>query len=281
MNSFALQYMSMNLSFSRWPAICAGVLLLAAARPAAADDVVEMSFEGFGPAGLHLMTTHTVIEEAPAWYMIQGDFATAGLGALFVSVANRSVTQGREIADAPKPVSFESETTRNGVPQHLHVDFRADGTADGSVTPPPRDPVTPIDARELPGTVDNLTAYLLLERQLAHGGGCALKVPVFDGRHRYDLDFSDAGRAVLSAAEGQKFTGPTQACRMVRDELGGFYVDKKHEEGAHAGTIWYAAQLLPGELAVPVRMKMDTEIGDVAIYLSQLRAKGVDLKLME
>jgi uncharacterized protein DUF3108 len=271
----------MDLGFSRWPAICAGVLLLAAARPAAADDVVEMSFEGFGPAGLHLMTTHTVIEEAPAWYMIQGDFATAGLGALFVNVANRSVTQGREIADAPKPVSFESETTRNGVPQHLHVDFRTDGTANGSVTPPPRDPVTPVDARQLPGTVDNLTAYLLLERQLARGGGCALKVPVFDGRHRYDLEFSDAGRAVLSPADGQKFTGPTQACRMVRDELGGFYVDKKHEEGAHAGTIWYAPQLLPGELAVPVRMKMDTEIGDVAIYLSQLRARGVDLKLME
>ena len=141
--------------------------------------------------------------------------------------------------------------------------------------------MTPVDARQLPGTVDNLTAYLLLERQLAHGGGCALKVPVFDGRHRYDLKFSDAGNSVLAPADGQKFSGPTQACRMVRDEIGGFYVDKKHEEGAQAGTIWYAPQLLPGELAVPVRLKMDTEIGDVAIYLSQLRAKGVNLRLME
>ena len=257
-------------------------MVAAAIRPAAADDVVEMSFEGFGPAGLHLMTTHTVIEETTASYVIQGDFETAGLGALFVNVANRSVTQGRETAAAiPQPVSFDSETARNGVTQHLRVDYRADGTPSGSAPPPPKEPVTPVDARQLPGTVDNLTAYLLLERQLAHGGGCALKVPVFDGRHRYDLKFSDAGNSVLAPADGQKFSGPTQACRMVRDEIGGFYVDKKHEEGAQAGTIWYAPQLLPGELAVPVRLKMDTEIGDVAIYLSQLRAKGVNLRLME
>jgi hypothetical protein len=67
---------------------------------------------------------------------------------------------------------------------------------------------------------------------------------------------------------------------MVRNEIGGFYVDKTHEEGAQSGTIWYAP-LLPGDLAVPVRMKMETEIGDVTIFLSQLRGRGVDRKFME
>jgi hypothetical protein len=271
----------MTLRFPALPALWFGILLLATITPAAAEDVVEMSFEGFGPAGLHVVTTHTVIEEAPAWYWIQGDFATAGIGALFASVENRSVTQGRQTDDIPRPVTFSSETARNGVVQHLSVEYRADGTPSGSASPPPKEPLTPVAASQLSGTVDNLTAYLLLERQIARGGGCALKVPVFDGRHRYDLAFSDAGRPLLTPSDGQKFSGPTQACRMVRDELGGFFVDKKHEEGAHSGTIWYAAQLLPGDLAVPVRLKMETEIGDVAIYLSQLKGRGVDLRLME
>jgi hypothetical protein len=269
----------MRVMTRRLPFLLVGVLWLAAIRPAAADDVVEMSFEGFGPAGLHLMTTHTTIEENAASYVIQGDFETAGLGTLFVNVANRSVAQGRQIADTPQPVSFESETARNGVVQHNRVEYQADGTPSGSSTPPPREPVTPIDTRQLPGTIDNLTAYLLLERQLAHGASCALKVPVFDGRHRYDLQFSDAGRAVLTPSDGQKFSGPAQACHMVRNEIGGFYVDKKHEEGAQSGTIWYAPLLT--DLAVPVRMKMDTEIGDVSIFLSQLRGRGVNLRLME
>lgn len=271
----------MTLRHSLSAPALAGILLGAALSPAAADEVIEMSFEGFGAAGLHLMTTHTVIEETPASYVIQGDFSTAGLGAVFVNVANRSVTQGREAGDTPRPLSFDSHTDRNGTTQHLRVDFRGEGAPSGRAEPPPQEPVTPIDSRQLPGTVDNLTAYLLLERQLARGGGCVLKVPVFDGRHRYDLRFSDAGRATLSPADGQNFSGPAQACRMVRDEIGGFYVDKRHEEGAQAGTIWYAPQLLPGELAVPVRMRMDTEIGDVALYLSRLRAKGVDLRLMD
>ena len=239
-----------------------------------------MSFEGFGPAGLHLLNTHTIIEENPTAYVIQGDFETAGLGAIFANVANRSETRGREVAGVPKPQVFDSETDRNGALQHLRVAYLPDGTPNGSVTPPPKEPVTPVSFNELAGTVDNLTAYFLLERQVARGGSCNLKVPVFDGRHRYDLQFSDAGQHELSPAEGQNFRGPTLACRMARREIGGFYVDKSHEEGASAGTIWYA-QLMPGDLAVPVRMAMDTEIGNVALFLAALRGRGVDLKLME
>jgi hypothetical protein len=272
----------MTARFPTLPAFCTGVFLVAAAiRPAAADDVVKMEFEGFGPAGLHILTTHTVIEENPSWYAIEGDFSTAGFGAWFANVANRSVTEGREVANKPQPVSFTSETDRGGAVQHLRVDYKPDGTPNGSVSPPPKEAVTPVAFNQLPGTVDNLTAYLLLERQLAHNGGCALKVPVFDGRHRYDLQFSDAGRHVLSPAEGQNFNGTTQACRMVRTEIGGFYVDKSHEEGASSGTIWYAPLLPKADLAVPVRMEMQTEIGNVTLFLAQLHSSAVNLKLMD
>jgi hypothetical protein len=263
-------------------AACAVLVVLAgAARPAAADEAVAMSFEGFGPAGLHVLTTHTVIKENPSGYAIEGDFATTGLGALFASVANRSTTRGRELAGTPKPAVFDSQTDRNGVVQHLRVDYRADGTPSGSATPPPKEPVTPVNFSQLAGTVDNLTAYLLLERRLARGEGCTLRVPVFDGRHRYDLQFSDGGRHVLAPAEGQNFSGPTQVCRMSRSEIGGFYVDKSHEEGASSGTIWYAPLLPGGSIAVPVRMEMHTEIGTVALFLARLHGPGVDLKLMD
>jgi hypothetical protein len=86
---------------------------------------------------------------------------------------------------------------------------------------------------------------------------------------------------VLKPEAGQKFSGPAHECRMVRDEIGGFYVDKKHEEGAHAGVIWYAPLLPESDLAVPVRMEMQTEIGEVEIYLSRLVGRGVNLRLME
>jgi hypothetical protein len=67
---------------------------------------------------------------------------------------------------------------------------------------------------------------------------------------------------------------------MARTKIGGFYVDKSREEGASAGTIWYA-KLIPGDLAVPVRVGMETEIGTITLFLSKLRGRGVDLNLME
>jgi hypothetical protein len=267
---------------ARFPLTLAFIsLLLSGANASAGDDVVEMSFEGFGPAGVHVATTHTVIEETPASYLIQGDFETAGMGALFLSLANRSVAKGWQRGDVPHPQSFESETTRNGVLHHNHVDFSASGSPNGYFTPAPSEPVTPVAATQLPGTVDNLTAYLLVERQIAHGGGCTMRVPVYDGRHRYDLDFSDVGDAVLKPAAGQKFSGSAHECRMVRREIGGFYVDKSHDEGASSGTIWYAPLLPEADLAVPIRMEMQTEIGDVEIYLSQLKSRSVNLRLMQ
>ena len=265
-----------------WPALIAGLLLSAAApRPAAADDVVKMEFTGFGPAGLHVLTTHTTIAEDSVAYEIEGNFSTTGLASLVASVANRSIARGREVGDQPQPVSFDSETDRNGVIQHLRVEYKPNGVPNGSATPPPTEPVTPVAHTQLAGTVDNLTAYLMLEKQVAHGQGCALRVPVFDGRHRYDLQFSDAGRHVLSPAEGQNFSGQTQACRMARTELGGFFVDSSHEEGASSGMIWYAPLLPEGALAVPVRMEVQTEIGKVALFLAQLQGRGVNLKLMD
>jgi hypothetical protein len=270
---------AMTMPFPLLPLALAGVLMLAAAIPtAAAGDVVEMRFEGY-VAGLHVVSTQTVIEETPVTYLIRGAYETAGLGAVFASRANHSEARGRKAGGRPQPESFASETTSSGVVQRDRVDYRPDGPANGSSTPA-AEPVTAVDAKQLTGTVDSLTAYLLVERQVARGGGCALTVPVFDGRHRYNLRFSDAGNQILSAAAGQKFAGTAHACRMVRDEIGGFFVDKNHVEGAPAGTIWYA-QLMPGDLATPVRMEMETEIGAVSIYLSQLRGRGVNLQLME
>jgi hypothetical protein len=263
------------------PAALAGALILAAAASqAAADDRVEMTFEGYGAAGVHLVTTHTVIAEAPGSYVIQGDFQTAGLVSWFSTVTNQSLARGRQSADRAQPDNFDSKTERSSVVYHERVDYPANGAASATSTPPPSEPVTPIAAGQLTGTVDSLTAYFMVERQVAKTGSCALRVLVFDGRHRYDLRFSDAGSQVLSPSGGQNFAGPTHVCRMVRDEIGGFYVDKKHTEGAHAGTIWYA-QLMKGDLATPVRSEMDTEIGTVSIYLSQLRGRGVSLKLMD
>jgi hypothetical protein len=69
------------------------------------------------------------------------------------------------------------------------------------------------------GTVDQLTGYFLLERQLAQRGGCGLVVPVFDGSALYNVRSTDIKSEPLSADGYQNFVGPTQACQIIPEEI--------------------------------------------------------------
>jgi Protein of unknown function (DUF3108) len=260
-----------RLGFGAAPLLALGLL----AAPAVAADRISARVEVYGLMGLHVLTLHTQLEEAADRYAITVDYATTGVAGLVVDQSTRSQTRGRVTPVYAQPDSFRSDTRRNGDERHNRVDYRPDGSLDANSTPPPPDPITPEAAR---GTVDNLTAYFRLERQLIAKKTCAMTVPVFDGRHRYDLVFEDAGQEVLSPDGGQKWEGNAIACRMTRNIRG--IPDGEEGEGARRGTIWYAP-LLPGDVMVPVRMQLKTQIGTVDAYLAEVHGRGVDLQLME
>jgi hypothetical protein len=256
-----------------------GLLFLALGLPVApalAADTIALRIEVFAVAGLHVLTLRSHLEEDANRYAINVDYATSGIAGLFVAVSTHTQVRGRLGEGSAQPESFRKDTRRNGADRHNQLDYRPDGTVEGGSTPPPPEPVPAGAGR---GTVDNLTAYFLLERQLARTGSCKMAVPVFDGHYRYDLHFSDAGKPTLAPAGGQRYAGATIACRMMRHYLVSD-ADAEEDEGAKQGTIWYA-RLIPGDLLVPVRMELDTQIGSVDAYLAELHGRGVDLMLME
>src|SRR5579862_7230919 len=241
-----------------------GLLALAAtSAPGLADQRFATRFEVFGFAGMKVLPLQNGVDESGEHYTVTTDYATKGLASMFVNLTTHAEARGRLIPGSAQPEWFRNDSRRNGTERRSHVAYRPDGAVDGAATPALPQPL-PMAA--LRGTVDNLTAYLRLERQLARTGSCASSAHVFDGRHAYDLVFTDAGRQVLSPAGGQHFSGNAIACRMTRRDLPGV-VDPEKDEGAREGTIWYA-RLVPGDLLVPVRMEMDTQLGVVVGYLA-------------
>src|SRR4051794_17612153 len=247
---------------------------VAFAAPTVAADRVSMRVEVYGLMGLHVLTLNTSVEESGDRYAINSHYATTGVAGLVVDQTTRATTVGRLLPASAQPELFRSETRRNGVERHDQVDYRPDGSVKGNSTKIAFDTASAATR----GTVDNLTAYFRLERQLAAKGTCALTVPVFDGRYRYDLVFADAGKRALSPEGGQRLEGPAVACRMTRQDRG--TADQEQSEGAKQGTFWYAP-LLPGGVVVPVRMQLETQIGTVDAYLAELHGRGVDLDLMK
>lgn len=249
--------------------------LSAAAAPAMAGDPITTRLEVFGFAGVHVLELRGHTEENDDRYSVSTQFATEGLAKLFVDLTTQAATAGHIIDGVPRPDQFRNDSRRNGIERHTQLEYRRDGSVVAAVQPTPSDPVPPPRTRD---TVDNLTAYFRLEHQLAHTGSCALSVRVFDGRHAYDLTFSDAGPQMLAPASGQNFTGPVIACHMERHVWPGV-VDPEADEGARSGTIWYG-RLIPGDLLIPVRTRMDTQLGVVEGYLAELHAGNVNLTLM-
>ena len=235
-----------------------------------------MRFEVYGLMGLRVLTLRTQLEQNGDRYILTANYATTGVAGLVVEQSTNAVARGRLTPGSAIPESFRNHTRRNGLDRYSQVDYHPDGTVRGSSTPSPANLVGPEQAR---GTVDNLTAHLRVERQLAVTGNCALTVPVFDGRHRYDVVFAGGQRQLLKPESGQRFEGEAVACSMTRYNR---EVDEGEQgEGARQGTMWYAALVPGGDVMIPVRMRLRTQIGTVDVYLAELHGRGVDLRLIE
>ena len=260
------------------PAILAASFLFAGTSRAPAEDMenIRVRFEIFGLAGLHVLTNRTTIEKSADRYSSM-DLDTRGLARVFVDLTSHSEVHGRLARDAARPDAYRAEVLRNGVDRSYGVDYRTDGTVINASTPSSPGWASSIPAAQIRGTVDQLTAYFLLERQLAQRGTCALVVPVFDGSALYNVRFTDIKSEVLAADSYQNFAGPTQLCQLVREEI---LRNPGHGEDTYQqGKVWYAP-LASGDLMLPVRMEFETAFGTVRGYLAELRGHGVHLHLM-
>jgi Protein of unknown function (DUF3108) len=264
--------------FTALPVIVSALLAIFGVSRASAGEVdkLEARIEIFGFAGFHMLTNRTTIEESADRYAIAMDLDTRGLASVFVELTSHSEVHGGITRDAYRPEAYRANVRRNGADRHYGVDYDGDGAVtNASSTPSTARPVL-VAAQQIHGTVDQLSAYFILERQLAQRRTCALVVRVFDGSGLYDLRFADVKRETLTADGYQNFAGPTQVCEVTREEL---VVNPNHDEDTYRqGKIWYAG-LVAGDLMLPVRMEFDTAFGTVMGYLAELRGHGLHLRL--
>lgn len=247
----------------------------ASRAPAAETDRVYARFEIFGFAGFHVLTNRTTIQQIGDRYAIAMDLDTRGLASVFVNLTSHSEVHGEFARGAARPEAYRADVRRNGVERHYAMDYGRDGTVTNTSAPASTGQPLLVAAEQIRGTVEQLTAYFILERQLARGGSCSLVVPVFDGAGFYNLRFSDLKRENLSADGYQNFAGPAQVCQVVREDI--VVNPDRNEDTYKRGRIWYAR--VAGDRMMPVRMEYDTAFGVVKGYLAELRGHGATLQL--
>jgi hypothetical protein len=256
--------------------VAALLLPIALAARAAETNRVKARFEIYVLAGLHVLTEYTTVEETGDRYAITADLATRGFARLFVDLTSHSEVRGTLAGGNPSPYGYRAEVRRNGTIRHYGVDYRGQGAVTDVSSPPSKWPS--FVAGQIRGTVDQITAYFMVERQLARRGTCALNVLVFNGAEFYYLRFRDARREMMSADGYQDFAAPAWVCDVERRDL----ADNPdgNQETYRRGKIWYARVTSEDRLE-PIRMEFDTSLGVVKGYLAELHGRGVDLHLIK
>ncbi len=124
---------------------------------------------------------------------------------------------------------------------------------------------------------DVLTGTLALLRNAGSASKCTGKVPVFDGKRRFNIILTDDGTEVLAPSRYSGFTGKTMRCIFKMEPVAGFEPnDQKRgwmaiqnytEEHHKLPTIWLS-RIKNSEQVIPVRVEITSAYGSVVANLS-------------
>ncbi|MCH8521024.1 DUF3108 domain-containing protein [Glycocaulis sp.] len=167
------------------------------------------------------------------------------------------------------PWRYQHLNHASGKGRIVGIDF-VEGRAVPDVEPPfgsMGDPPASDEERE--GAVDPISGILsmmLAAPATANGNICSGRVPIFDGRARYNLRLENGGMSDVST---RAYRGEAMVCRAYVEPISGYEDGKRptEDDTARPVTMWLAP--IEG-LWVPVRYRANTRIGNLTINAVRL-----------
>ena len=149
------------------------------------------------------------------------------------------------------------------------------GIVDTAVVPlPEKDDRDPVTLTSTIGTLDPLSAFLKAARDIQRNDACEQTVPIFDGRRRYNLIFSDT---IRTSIKGEHYSGPVLRCRLDLTRIAGFshkpFMPRPKEPPE--AFIWLA-RINPDVPPIPVRLQVDSSIATTVIHLTGVSREQSD-----
>ena len=136
--------------------------------------------------------------------------ANADISVFFGTVSWQGVTSsyGLMTANGPVPQNYTFRYATSEKREALEIRFQQRMVQDIIINPPshPGSRAVPITAADLQNVVDPLSAVVLLSQarpsRMTGGDACNKRLPIFDGKIRYDLVLSPKGTRTIEALAG-------------------------------------------------------------------------------
>jgi hypothetical protein len=250
-----------------------------AVKPSTVNALYNIHFLGAHVGDFKIHSSIT-----PRQYSMQ---ATADISVLFGAFSWKGVTSsyGLMTANGPVPQNYNFRYATSEKREAVELRFQQRMVSDIIINPPyhPSTRAVPITAADLQNVVDPLTSIVLLAQarpsRLTNGEACNKRLPIYDGKIRYDLVLSPKG--TRSIDEG-RLRGTAHVCRVSYVPIAGHKAGKSSDyaSGNSGIEIWLvpvpeAGLLIPYYVQVPTpagtasmvsaRFSVDTSAGRHAL----------------
>ena len=256
------------LALATWLAGAVGVPSRAD-TPTGAVAPATLAYEVYF-GGIKALALEAEIELSGDGYRVRLGAQTQGITDWIVGWTARASTEGSIRDGVLRPARHAVESRLRGNRRDAALTFRPDGSIDSVVEPSAdaddREPVTPEQER---GALDPITAVLLATRALATHQSCDQRVPVFDGRRRYDIEFRDGGRDFLKPSEYGIFSGEATVCLFRYIRIAGYQKTGRWNNARDVDRVHrtWLAPIAPGLPPLPVRIEAEGTFGTVVVHL--------------
>ena len=245
------------------------VLIGPFANPATQASVpLRLTYEGYA-VGLHVLALNAEVDLAPRTYRLELFYRTVGLYGTFVHTQSQASAVGGWNAQRPVPQLYDATGILRGDPYRAAIAFSG-GLPEIRALVPGNENREPVPREQQSGTMDPLSAMVLLLRQVAGSGRCESDAKTFDGRRLSAIRARTVGEEMLGGEPHSSFSGRALRCDFEGQELAGFKRDASPEDRARPirGSAWFAP-VVPGGLPVPVRLNFETRfVGHMTLYLT-------------
>lgn len=213
-------------------------------------------------------------------YHVVSNLKTAGVVNAFWQSEIQATSLGKVGANALNPSLYDSFYTGHaGKKQEVSLTYES-GAAPRLYADPVYSTtgyeVKPDDSK---ATLDPLSAILLISSGVAAKGGdaCALSVPVFDGRRRYNIEMTKA-RDVDIHMDSGLYAGKGVQCDIRYRQIAGFrprvIKDNESFPVIHAWIARFPSTVAGRDYTVPVRVWAGTKYGVMAVLATAVKVDG-------
>ena len=257
------------------------VSLTIAQTPAFAKDDAKkvtaeysINFNGLGIGSFKIWSDMSNNE-----YTIKARAKISLLAGILFEWRGDTASSGKVMAKRPSPYSYSFGYRSGDKGETVDVKFSNNIVEEIAVTPPQRQSASriPITRKHMLNVVDPLSAVVMLTNIGSNKRGsevCSRRLPIFDGKQRYDLKLSYKGAKAVTTSHG--YSGQAYICKVKFVPIAGHKRGDDENEFAakNEGIELWMIPLAKADLYVPYYVYIPTPVGTASLTATGFSIEG-------